>query len=176
MHIQHHKAPVPALYLQHSEDEASSILSAVAAQARGVGPPPNDLQSQLNDMLDDSASDNSTTLQTLATPLSSLGPAPPALKAIPQDRGPTLNSAARIAETQPVRLTSNDEAEINMRDLPLLEQDQQQMAEMSNQLQVSVVTMTDVMTGWVFLALAVPKELCPAHCSVLSSVFGRLLA
>lgn len=111
---------------------------AIANQGRGGGPPANDLQSQLNDMPDDSASDNSSTLQTLGAPMPPMGPAQRPLGGIPQDRGLTPNLVARTAGLPEMRANSDDETEVSMQDVPLLGQDQQQVAGMSLQLQVSV--------------------------------------
>ena len=95
-------------------------------------------------MLDDSASDNSSTLQTPGMPNPSLPPASPSVGDRPQDRGPKPNLGPENAKLQQM-LSISDEAEIDMQDMQMvgLESKQQQTSEVSNQLQVSVTIMTE---------------------------------
>lgn len=61
-----------------------------------------------------------------------------------------------------MRVFSDDEADIDMQDMLLLDQHQQQVAATPIQLQVSVMAVTDVMSGCL-VALAVSLE---TFCSV----------
>ena len=117
------------------------MFSTAGSQAQGAGPPANDLQSQLNDMLDDSASDSSSTLQPPGALNPSLRPAPPPSQDRPQDRAANSSLVAKTAALQQMLSISDNEAEIDMQDMQMLgqESNQQQMIEMSNQLQVSVM-------------------------------------
>lgn len=105
--------------------------------------PASDLQSQLNDMLDDSASNNSSTLQSLRTTPPPLRPSPPPLVRAPQARGPNPNMTDGNASLQQMLTMPDEEDEDGVQGM-LSQQsdfDPQQLAEMSNQLQVSGTTL-----------------------------------
>ena len=94
-------------------------------------------------MLDDSASDNSSTPQTREVPNPSLSPAPTPVADRTQDRGPNPDVGPKNANLQQM-LSTSDEEDINVQDMQMVgqESNQQQTLEMSNQLQVSVMVMT----------------------------------
>ena len=97
-------------------------------------------------MLDDSASDNSSTLQSLGTSPAPLRPSPPPLVPTPQVRGPKPDNAAGNAGLQQMVAMSNEEDENDVQGLQMLSQqsgsNSQQMTDMSNQLQVSGARVT----------------------------------
>ena len=112
---------------------------------KGTGLPASDLQSQLNDMLDDSASDNSSSLQSLGIPNASL-PANPTPLGLGGAQGGTAQGtaqgrAAGRAGLQHLLAMRNEEDENDTDGLQLMGQqvgfDQQQMEEMTAELQVS---------------------------------------
>ena len=88
-------------------------------------------------MLDDSASDNSSTLQTPGMPNPLLPPAPPPVGDRPQDRGSIPNLGPKNANLQQM-LSISDGAEVDMQDMQMVGQEskQQQTSEVANQLQV----------------------------------------
>lgn len=121
----------------------TTVFCILPCQARGGAPPANDLQSQLNDMLDDSASDNSSILQTREGPGSPLPPAPPTLGDRLQDRTPKPNLGLKNAKLQQT-LSMSDDAEMDTQgmQIPGQESKQRQTSEVSGQLKVSVMIMT----------------------------------
>ena len=126
------------------------MLSAAPAalQERGAGLPASDLQSQLNDMLDDSASDGSSTLQGRGGMPTPLRPTPNLFTPALQARGGSPNPAAQNAGLQQMLAGSNDEEENDMGDMQMLGQqsgfDQQQITDMSSQLQVRILLLAFV--------------------------------
>lgn len=122
----------------------TNCIVVIACQARGGAPPANDLQSQLDDMLDDSASDNSSSVQMRGGPNSPLPPAAPAVGDRSKDRGLNPNLGARQPELQQMLSMLEDEAEIDLQDMAMLGPEaNQQSSEMSNQLQVIFTTAYD---------------------------------
>ena len=121
-----------------------NMFSFLPCQARGGAPPANELQSQLNDMLDDSASDNSSTLQTREGPSSPLPPAPPTLGDGLQNRASNLNLGPKNAKLQQM-LSISASSEMDTHDMQMVGQEsiQQQTSQVSDQLQVSVMIMTE---------------------------------
>ncbi len=109
--------------------------------------PASDLQSQLNDMLDDSASDNSTTLQNPGGPKPMLRPAPALFTAAPPGRvpGPNMAMGGLRMQQQIMGMPGDDDGD-DMQSMQLQMQDQgqggslaqqQQLLELEGQLQVS---------------------------------------
>ena len=87
-------------------------------------------------MLDDSASDNSSTPPTREEPIPSLPTAPFPVGGRPQDRGPTPNLGPKNANLQQM-LSISEEAEINVQQMQIVgEESNQQTSEVSIQLQV----------------------------------------
>lgn len=88
-------------------------------------------------MLDDSASNNSSTLPTREEPITSLPTAPPSVGDRPQDRGPIPNLGPRNTNLQQM-LSISEEAEIDVQEMHLVgeEANQQQTSEVFIQLQV----------------------------------------
>lgn len=127
-------------FRSHCGTHKQDSIVIIACQARGGAAPANDLQSQLDDMLDDSASDNSSSVQMRGGANPPLPPAAPTTGDRPQDRGLNPNLGAKKPELQQMLSILEDEAEVDMQDLGVLgQQSNQQSSEMSNQLQVSLI-------------------------------------
>lgn len=91
-------------------------------------------------MLDDSASDNSSSVQMRGGANSPLAPAALTTGDKPQDRGLNPNLGAKKPELQQMLSILEDEAEVDMQNMEVLGQElNQQPSEMSNQLQVSLI-------------------------------------